>query len=740
MVTPKTKNKCKGELLFMDKQRKIRKSLLTATITTSLVTSAFIPFASANSFTDVTAKYQDAIDFIVSKGILGFSSTEFGVNEAITRLDAAMMLAKVLNLSDEQSSDTGFTDVPDDRKWITTALKQAGITQGKTEEKFDPYSPITRGELAIWIYKAFELQGSGSITFKDVNKRYEEAVQALVFNEVTQGITSDEFGISKNAKRGDFTLFLKKAYDASQKKNEEDAFTLSLIHTNDTHANLDYVAKRVTAVKEVRTSKPHALLVDAGDVFSGTLYFNEFKGQADLAFLNVMKYDLATFGNHEFDLGSSSEGHKALADYVKGASFPFISSNIDFSKDDNLKDLYNDAIENDPKNGKIYNAILKEVNGEKIGFFGLTTEETSDISSPGAVIFENYLEEAKKAVTALEQQGVNKIVAITHLGYDDNPAIDNDLTLAAEVDGIDVIVGGHSHTQLDEPVVVNQDEDGQSKDPTIIVQAYQYNEYLGTVDVKFDKEGKVIGQAGELIKISDKEEDTEASELLKPYADKILEVKNTLTGATALKELTSPRDGGDTTKPSVRKNETELGNLIADGMLSKAKEFNPNTVIAFQNGGGIRTNIDQGEITLGEILTVLPFGNTLATIELSGAEMKEALEHSVRLAPAENGGFLHVSGMKFTYDSTKEAGNRVGSMQVKEEDGSYTDIQQDSTYIVATNAFTAKGGDGFTVFQQAYSEGRMTDLGLADWENLRDYVSKVKNIDPQIEGRILDSK
>ena len=273
----------------MIKKRKIRKPLIAATITTSLVTTSFIPFASAKSFTDVSAKYQDAIEFIVSKGVLGFSSTEFGVNEEITRLDAAIMLAKILNLSDNQTSDAGFTDVPADRKWAITALKQVGITQGKTEEKFDPYSPITRGELAIWIYKAFELQGSGSIAFKDVNKRYVEAVQALVFNGVTQGINSDEFGTTKSAKRGDFTIFLKKAHDVSQKKDEADAFTLSLIHTNDTHANLDHVAKRATAVKEVRASKPHALLVDAGDVFSGTLYFNEFKGQADLAFLNVMK-------------------------------------------------------------------------------------------------------------------------------------------------------------------------------------------------------------------------------------------------------------------------------------------------------------------------------------------------------------------------------------------------------------------------------------------------------------------
>ncbi len=313
-------------------------------------------------------------------------------------------------------------------------------------------------------------------------------------------------------------------------------FTLSLMHSNDTHANLDQIAKKATAVKEVRAAKPNALLVDAGDVFSGTLYFNEFKGQADLKFMNLMGYDIMTFGNHEFDLGSSPEGHKALADFIKGAKFSFVSSNVNFSKDPNLKGLFSDLISSKPKEGKIYNGIVKEIDGEKVGFFGLTTAETRDISSPGAVTFEDYIEEAKKAVRAFEGMGVNKIVAITHIGYDDNPAVDNDLNLAAQVEGIDVIVGGHSHTQLDEPVVV--DADGT---PTIIVQAYQYNEYLGTLDVEFDHNGVVVKHAGQLIKIADKAADAEAAQILTQYSSKVNEIKNQESGAIAVKALENPR-------------------------------------------------------------------------------------------------------------------------------------------------------------------------------------------------------
>ncbi|MEK4228386.1 5'-nucleotidase C-terminal domain-containing protein [Solibacillus sp. FSL H8-0538] len=511
------------------------------------------------------------------------------------------------------------------------------------------------------------------------------------------------------------------------------SFTLSLMHSNDTHANLNQIAKKATAVKEVRAAKPNALLVDAGDVFSGTLYFNEFKGQADLQFMNVMGYDIMTFGNHEFDLGSSAEGHKALADFVKGAQFSFVSSNVNFSNDANLQGLFSDLISSNPKNGKIYNGIVKEIDGEKVGFFGLTTAETRDISNPGAITFENYIEEANKAVKAFEGMGVNKIVAITHIGYDDNPAFDNDLNLAAMVEGIDVIVGGHSHTQLATPVIV--DADGT---PTIIVQAYQYNDYLGTLDVEFNKKGVVVKHEGQLIKIADKVDDLEASTLLGPYKAKVEELAAQEIGATAVSLLENPRTNGDNTKPSVRKNETPLGNVITDGMLQKAKTYNQNVIMAFQNGGGIRAGINEGSITIGEVITVLPFGNTLATMNLTGAEIKETFEHSLKDLPRENGGFLHVSGAKVEYDSSKPAGERIVSIKYKNADNTYTEVLDNATYTIATNAFTAKGGDGFTVLAKAYSEGRVTDLGLSDWENFRDHLVSLGSVDPKVEGRIVD--
>ena len=116
----------------------------------------------------------------------------------------------------------------------------------------------------------------------------------------------------------------------------------------------------------------------------------------------------------------------------------------------------------------------------------------------------------------------------------------------------------------------------------------------------------------------------------------------------------------------------------------------------------------------------------------------EALEHGVSQAPKESGGFLHVSGMKYTYDSSQPAGSRVKTVEVKGADGTYTALDSKATYVVATNAFTAKGGDGYDVFKEVYDQGLVTDLGFADWENLRDYVQKLKTVDPQIEDRIVD--
>lgn len=507
----------------------------------------------------------------------------------------------------------------------------------------------------------------------------------------------------------------------------EGDFELTIMHTNDTHANLDKVANRATLVKQIRAEQPNNLLLDAGDVFSGTLYFNTFEGQADLPLMNLMKYDAMTFGNHEFDLGSSERGHQSLAEFVGGAEFPFVSANVDFSGDTNMADYQNKVYTADYANGEIYNGIIKEIDGEKVGIFGLTTAETASISSPGEITFSNYIEAAQEAVAAFEAEGVNKIVALTHIGLNDSAEFDNDQLLAEAVEGIDVIVGGHTHVKLEEPVVI-----GEDTEPTVIVQANEYNKFLGQLDVTFDDQGVITSHAGILHDVNAENivPDAEAAEILAPFAEEVAEVKNQSTEATAEVFLNGGRNEG-----GVRTAETNLGNLIADGMLATAKTIDPDTVIAVQNGGGIRASINVGDITVGEVLTTMPFGNALAIMELTGAELKAALEHSVRLFPAENGGFLQVAGLEFEFDPAQPAGSRVTTVNVK-TGKVRTALEMERTYKVATNTFTAKGGDGFTSFGKAYEDGRVSEPGNIDYEMFIDHIQSLDNVKPTLENRI----
>ncbi|MBA2175503.1 5'-nucleotidase C-terminal domain-containing protein [Halobacillus locisalis] len=706
----------------MGKTNKIVASLAATTAMAAAIAPAAT--ADAKDFSDVSDRYVDAVNFLLEQEATnGYSETQFGTQMSIKRLDAAILLANVLGLDTEEVDESGFTDVPERGQGAVSALKAAGITNGKSETSFGSQDEITRGELAIWIQKGFGLKGVEQLPFTDVTDRYEDAVEALLSNDVTSGMTEDEFGTYATAKRGDYAIFLKKAYDMMDE--QEGKFELSVMHTNDTHGHIENIAQKKTAIDDYRQYHPEALLVDAGDVFSGTLYFQEFLGQADLEFMNKLGYDAMTFGNHEFDLGKSENGHQALADFVNNADFPFVAANVDFSGDSLFDEMNNgDEIASTPEDGEIYGGIVTEVDGEKVGIFGLTTVETPDISSPVDIAFEDYIAEAKKMVQSFEDQGIDKVVALTHLGYNDNVDYDNDVALAENVEGIDVIVGGHSHTEL-APRVVGDEE------PTVLVQTGEYSDNLGTLEVEFDENGVVTSYAGELVELDGLEEDAWFASKLAPYTKQVESIKNEEIGVSSDVVLNGVRE-------DVRTGETNLGNLIADGMLAKAQSINPDTAIALTNGGGIRASIDEGPVTLGEVLTVMPFGNALGIMNLTGAEIEEALEHSVEMAPEASGAFLHVAGMKFEYDSSQPAGERIVNVQVETEDG-YTPLEADMNYDVASNLFTIQGGDGYTTFEKAYEENRVSEPGFMDYEIFVEYLkSQGDTISPETEGRITD--
>ncbi|MFJ5760235.1 5'-nucleotidase C-terminal domain-containing protein [Neobacillus sp. NPDC093182] len=490
---------------------------------------------------------------------------------------------------------------------------------------------------------------------------------------------------------------------------EEGPFTLSLLHTNDTHAYVEQFPKLITAVNELRSQKENSLLLNAGDVFSGTLYFRQYSGLADLYFMNQLGFDAMTLGNHEFDRDSAT-----LANFIRQAEFPIVSSNVNMADDADLGPLFYTSIGGTNEQGEIFPAIIKEVDGEEVGIFGLTTEDTAFLANPGDnIVFEDAVEKANETIDRLEAQGVDKIIALSHLGYQP------DLDLAEKADGIDVIVGGHSHTKLDAPVVVEKEE------PTLIVQANEYLKYLGVLDVTFDENGVIANYTGELKDLSKYAEDAAAKAKVEEFKAPLTELQKQVVGNSSV-ALNGER-------ADVRSKETNLGNLIADGMAATANEFIP-TYIAMQNGGGIRASIDQGDITLGEVLTVLPFGNNLVTLDLTGEEILAALEHSVS-APGQ-GSFMQVSGLKFKYDPAQPVGDRVWHVEALTADG-YEEIQMDKMYRVATNAFTADGGDGYSMFKTAKAEGRIAELYIVDFEVFTSYLEKVNPVSPVVEGRIV---
>ncbi|MCX7795502.1 MAG: 5'-nucleotidase C-terminal domain-containing protein [bacterium] len=479
-----------------------------------------------------------------------------------------------------------------------------------------------------------------------------------------------------------------------------DAFSITILHTNDTHSHIEEIARRVTLIRQVQkeVGRNKVLLLDAGDVFSGTPYFTIYKGSADVRFMNYAGYDAMTLGNHEFDMGPN-----VLARFIEKAKFPILCANFDFSKEDALKD-------------KVKSWVIVEKGGEKFGVFGLTTPETAEISSPGKnIAINDYLETAKIIVKELESRGINKIIALSHIGWD------NDVRLAKEVEGIDIIVGGHSHTlPKSYPTVVADDNT-----PTLIVQANEYGKYLGRLDVIFNNAGIIQSWKGNLIAIDSKiKEESLCKIKLEDYKKPVTKLMNTVVGESLI-DLDGERS-------RVRSQETNLANLVTDAMLAKAKVVN--AVIAIQNGGGIRASIPKGKITLGQIMTVLPFGNYLVTLDLTGQQIIEALENGVSQVKDLAGRFPQVSGLRFVWDPNADVGKRIVSVEIKNPDGTYQPIDPTRTYRVVTNNFLAQGGDGYTVFQKGTN---FINLGFVDYDVLREYIQKNSPINPQIEGRII---
>ncbi|AZO73961.1 MULTISPECIES: bifunctional UDP-sugar hydrolase/5'-nucleotidase [unclassified Mesorhizobium] len=509
-------------------------------------------------------------------------------------------------------------------------------------------------------------------------------------------------------------------------------YTLNILHFNDWHSRIEGnnkyestcsaeeetkgeciggAGRLVTAIAQERKKLEgqNVLLLNAGDSFQGSLFYITYKGAAEEEFLNQIKPDAVTLGNHEFD-----DGETALVPYLDKAQFPVVSANV----------LPNDK---SGAKGKIKPSIVVEVGGQKIGIVGAVTNDTPELASPGPNI---AIADDVKSITAevekLKGQGINKIIAVTHIGYN------RERDVIAKIPGVDVVVGGHSHTLLS-----NTDPKAAGPYPTMVdnpdgykvpvVQAASYSKYLGEFKVVFDDNGVVKQASGDPIFL-DKSITPDPAVLarIKELGAPIEALKN--------KEVAETTKAIDGSRENCRARECEMGNLVSDAILDRVKGQGVEIVIS--NGGGLRASIDQGTVTMGEVLTVLPFQNTLATFKISGKDLVAGLENGLSQIEDGAGRFPQVAGLKYAFDkSVAPNAGRVKSVEVMEK-GAWAPINPDKQYVVATNNYVRQGGDGYKVFAEKATDAY--DFGPGLEQVVADYLGAHRPYTPKLDGRITE--
>jgi 5'-nucleotidase/UDP-sugar diphosphatase len=507
--------------------------------------------------------------------------------------------------------------------------------------------------------------------------------------------------------------------------------TLNILHINDLHSRIQPinrfdstcsaedeaagacfggVARIATAVDAIRgpleAAGERVIVLDAGDQYQGSLFFTTYRGAAEAEFMQAIGFDAMTLGNHEFNNGP--EGLLPLLDRV---GFPVIAGNLDVGASAALA-------------GRVQDHAVLDVNGLKVGLVSALTRDTMEISSPGPdIAFAEEIAALQADVDALTAQGVAIIIALTHVGL---PA---DIRIAQAVTGIDVIVGGHSHSYLSAsdpgrsgpyPVWITNPEGTLVP----IVQAYAYSKYLGHLRVSFDDEGRVIYADGDTMLL-------DAS--IKPdaaIAARVAELAGPIEAAMA-EQVGETQAFIEGDRAVCRVMECAMGNLVADAMLDRVRD--QGIQIAIANGGGLRASIDAGPITMGEVLTVLPFQNSLATFQLTGADVRTALENGVSQVEEGAGRFPQVAGLRFAWNPAAAPGARIVSAEV-DMGGAWVPLDPAQRYGVVSNNFMRGGGDGYGVF--AANAIDPYDFGPGLEEVTARYLADNSPYSPYTDGRI----
>ena len=495
-------------------------------------------------------------------------------------------------------------------------------------------------------------------------------------------------------------------------------YTLHVIHINDLHSRIEPInafdstcsaedneagecfggyARVITKINELRSELDgqNVIVLDAGDQYQGSLMYTTYKGEVEAEFMEMIGFDAMAVGNHEFD-----DGDQGLRDLTDRVSFPVISGNIDVSQSNILA-------------GQVDNHTVLEVGGKKIGIISALAVDTVETSSPSdAVVFTDEIESLQADVAALEAEGVDIIIALNHVG------VTKDLAIAEAVAGVDAVVGGHSHT------LFSNTEEGAMAYPTMVgnvpvVQAYAYSKYVGHLELTFDDDGNVTAASGDTILLdASVAEDEAAVARIAELAGPIEEMKTRVIGSSA--------DVIEGAREVCRAMECPMGNLVADAMLARVAD--QGVQIAIQNGGGLRASIDAGEVTMGEVLTVLPFQNTLSTFEVTGEDVIAALENGVSQIEEGAGRFPQVAGMSFAFDAAAAPGSRVSDVMVGGEP-----IDPAATYFAVSNNYVRNGGDGYEMFEDA---ANAYDFGPDLADVVAEYIAAGGEYTPYTDGRI----
>ncbi|PIK37567.1 hypothetical protein BSL78_25594 [Apostichopus japonicus] len=523
------------------------------------------------------------------------------------------------------------------------------------------------------------------------------------------------------------------------------AFELTLLHTNDVHARYEQfneygtncspdeaarrgtcfggVARRATMLKKIKSEHNNVIFLDGGDQFQGTLWFYYHQGLAAAYYMQLLGYDAMAIGNHEFDLEVSG-----LIPFLDNVTFPVLSSNIDTTYEPSIT-------------GKFEKSTIITVDGERIGVVGYTWHGTPSVSKTGNLRFTDEVQAVQKEVDKLVAEGVKIIIAVGHAG------IRIDKKIAREVRNLDVVVGAtrtvpytgdppSTEVPYDVyPIVVNPSHNSQ--DICLVVQDYTYGKYLGMLKITFDDDGKVKSWTGNPILLDDSiEQDPDILQKVEKWARPVTE-----TFAISIGKTYVTLDGE---RSSCRSRECNLGNLITDAMLSEQITYLGNrgwtdVSIAMMNSGGIRSSIGHGEVTVGNVNTVLPFGNTNNVVEIKGKYILEALEHSVRDYDTVTlpGSFFQVSGMRITYNLDRKPGHRVISIEVVCTACSipvYEPLNPEKIYFVVMQSFLSDGGDGYTMISDnilSLTSGNLDSTALAN------YIQDHDPVHPYVEGRLI---